>query len=226
MSREREGAKQEGTNREGLFITFEGGEGAGKSTLINKIYDELIKQGHSTVKTREPGGTKLGEQIRQVILSHDTAAPIGTRAELLLFLASRVQSLDEVILPALKAGKVVLCDRYNDSSSAYQGHARGLGIDRVEALANLACEGLTPDVTFFLDLDPDVGLKRTRNASRESPADRIEQEKLAFHNQVRKGFLELAERHSERFVVINAEHSPDEVFQAAWSTLTKHFSRI
>ena len=134
-----------------LFITFEGGEGAGKTTLINSIVDAILAHGRRVVKVREPGGSSLGEDLRTLVLRH--SEPISPYAELCLFLASRAQHIFEVIAPALKAGKIVLCDRFNDSSIAYQGSARGLGMGRVSEVCAFFSQGLTPDLTLYLDID-------------------------------------------------------------------------
>lgn len=191
-----------------MFVTFEGGEGAGKSTLIKGVIEALTSQGLEVLSTREPGGTLLGEFIREALLNGNASYQIDPKAELLLFLASRVQHLEEVIKPALKAGKVVLCDRFNDSSAAYQGNGRGLGIDAVEELCNLACDHIVPDLTFYLDLDPNKGFSRI---VREK--DRMEGEGLSFHEKVREGFLQLKKRHPKRIHVIDASQNPEKVLQ-------------
>lgn len=201
------------------FITFEGGEGVGKTTLIRRLEAELAKLDYKTLSTREPGGSALGEQIRLLLLNQSHQVKIASKAELLLFLAARVQHLDEVIRPALEAGKVVLCDRFNDSSVAYQGIARGLGQEDVQKLCDQVCEGATPAVTFFLDLDPAVGLQRVHRSQRV--IDRLESEEHKFHEKVRQGYLKLAKEHPERIVVIDASLPPDEVFKKVWTILRK-----
>lgn len=201
----------------GLFISCEGGEGTGKTTLINRLEQELLSQGFAVTKTREPGGSKLGEEIRKWLLHRDLALPISSKAELLLFMAARAQNLDETIKPALEAGNVVLCDRFNDSTVAYQGYARGLGVDKVQRMCEDVCDGVIPNLTFFLDVDPREGLKRTKRVTKDSAApgqvDRIESEKLEFHQKVREGMLELAKRYPERIHRIDA-HQPLEVVYA------------
>lgn len=192
----------------GLFVTFEGGEGAGKTTLINRIYDTLTEKGYSVVKTLEPGGTPLGCDIRKLLL-HQDRNPISKRCELFLFLADRSHHVQEVILPALKEGKIVLCDRFNDSTFAYQGAARHLDIKLLHFLCTVATEGLTPDLTLYLDLDPKVGLER---AKKHDIPDRLEKENLEFHTEVRTGFLSFAEEDPERFHVINAEEDIEGVY--------------
>lgn len=199
-----------------LFITFEGGEGSGKTTLIEGLYEALKKKGRSIVKTREPGGTALGEQIRTLLL-HEAQTQIGAMSELLLFLSSRAQHIEEFIEPHLEDGYIVLCDRFNDSSIAYQGIARGLGLELAEGLAELACRGLKPDITFILDLDPKRGMKRIEKMHKEW--DRLEELKLSFHQKVHQGYKLLAEREPKRVHLIDATLSIEEVFNQAWSFL-------
>lgn len=200
-----------------LFITIEGGEGAGKTTLIEKLGAVLKSHGHDIIKTREPGGSRLSDHIRQWLLNRDTDLPIGYKAELLLFLSARAQHLEELIKPALSHGKTVICDRFNDSTIVYQGLGRGLGMDYVKQLCDLVCENIIPNITLFLDVEPQVGLMRTRNASKENAkhgeVDRIEAERLDFHERVRQGFLTLAKHNPERIHVIDANQSEDAVFR-------------
>lgn len=202
-----------------LFITIEGGEGAGKTTLIGKLAAVLEARGYDVIKTREPGGSRLSNQIRQWLLNRDADLPIGYKAELLLFLSARAQHLEEQIKPALLQGKVVICDRFNDSTIVYQGLGRGLGLDYVKQLCDLVSDDIDPDMTLFLDVDPSVGLMRTRNASKDNARpgelDRIEAERLDFHERVRQGFLTLAKRYPERIHVIDANESEDSVFRQA-----------
>ena len=200
-----------------MFITIEGGEGSGKSTLLGRLYDHLTAQGLSVIKTREPGGTPLGQELRRLIL-HAHEFELKKRTELFLFLADRAQHVEKVIKPALSDGKIVLCDRFNDSTIAYQGLARDHGTEDIEALCDFATNNLTPDQTFLIDLDPLAGLERVEK-SRGDTFDRIEQEKLNFHVKVREGFLALAEREPNRITVLNGNHTPDEVFHAALSAL-------
>ena len=192
-----------------LFITFEGGEGSGKSTALRKISELLIEKGYETVLTREPGGTPISEEIREVILDKKNT-DMDKRTEALLYAASRRQHLVQKVWPALKEGKVVLCDRYLDSSLAYQGGARGIGLEEVLNINLFATENTYPDLTLLFDIDPKLGLARiAANASRE--VNRLDLEKLSFHEGVRKTFLELAARYPERFVIIDASKSPEEV---------------
>lgn len=200
--------------KKGIFISFEGGEGAGKTTLIEELSKKLTLLGFTVLKTREPGGTKLGEHIRQILLQHTQDMPISARAELCLFLASRAEHVEEVILPALKEGKIVLCDRYNDSSLAYQGMARGLGIEEILPFCRFCTSGLEPSVTLYLDLDPKIGLERAKE-HRKGESDRIESEKLAFHQKIREAYHHLAKKFPARIQVLDARKSPREVFSEA-----------
>jgi len=208
-----------------MLITFEGGEGAGKTTLINRLAEKLSSLGIDFIKTREPGGTLLSEHIRLWLLNRDFDIPVGKKAELLLFLSARVQHLEELILPAMKAGKVVLCDRFNDSSVVYQGLARGLGFEKTEKLCDLVCDGLKPDLTLFLDVEPEIGLGRTQRIKKENAEDgemdRIESAGVAFHKLVQEGFRRLALENSERIYTIDANQSEEDVFQDALETTLK-----
>ena len=204
-----------------MFITIEGQEGSGKTTAVNAAVEQLEKMGYQIVRTREPGGTPIAEQIRNVILDkNNTAMDKGTEA--LLYAASRRQHLVEKVWPALKEGKIVICDRYLDSSLAYQGGARDLGVDNILQVNNFATEGTFPDLTLLFDIEPELGLARiAANSDRE--VNRLDLEKLEFHKKVRNTFLELAKRYPERFVVIDASQSREEV---ARKTLEVMLSRI
>ena len=199
------------------FITFEGGEGAGKTTLIDSMEKALVKQGFQVLKVREPGGTKLGEAARNLLLHVEGF--VSPYAELCLFLASRAQHLAEVIEPALKAGKIVLCDRFNDSSVAYQGLGRGLGMDKVQQMCDLVCHGLVPEMTFYLDIDPAVGLARAQKA--RGSKDRIESETLSFHQKIREAYHQLHKKHPKRLHLLDASQPPEQVFAQAMACLTK-----
>ncbi len=200
-----------------LFITFEGGEGSGKTTALKKINQMLLDRGYQTVLTREPGGTPISEQIREVILNKANT-DMDPRTEALLYAASRRQHLVQKIWPALREGKIVLCDRFLDSSLAYQGVARGLGIDEVLHVNEYATEGQYPDLTFFFDLDPEEGLKRiAANSGRE--VNRLDLEKLSFHEKVRIAFLDLSQKFKDRYVVIDASKSPEEVADAVFAAI-------
>lgn len=192
------------------FITFEGGEGSGKTTVIEKIKKDLEELNFTVLKTREPGGSKISEQIRDVILNVENTN-MDYMTEALLYAASRRQHLEEIIRPAIKAGKVVICDRYIDSSLAYQGYARGLGVDEVYNLNLVATNGFLPEVTIFIDLDPEVGLERIKNNQRE--VDRLDLEKINFHEKVREGYLMLASKFPNRFIVVNGNQTREHVYE-------------
>ena len=200
-----------------LFITFEGGEGSGKSSALKLLDERLRREGYETVLTREPGGTPIAEQIRNVILDKANTK-MDARTEALLYAASRRQHLVEKVWPALKEGKLVLCDRYLDSSLAYQGGARGLGIDNVLNVNLFATEGTYPDLTLLFDIEPEIGLARiASNASRE--VNRLDLEKIEFHRGVRKTFLELAARYPDRYVIIDASKTLEEVVESAYQAI-------
>ena len=206
----------------GKFITFEGPEGSGKSTQIKRLAESLAVRGIKVLCTREPGGTATGEAIRN-ILQHDAAGePLAERAELLLFTASRAQLVDQVMLPALGRGEWVLCDRFIDSTMAYQGYARGMDIDTLDAINGFAIAGCKPDLTLLLDLDIEQGFQRLENRySDGGSADRFERESRDFHHRVRKGYHTLAQREPGRFRVIDAGRAVDEVASNIWSIVKK-----
>jgi len=187
------------------FITFEGCDGCGKTTVLKLVSEELSKRKVDFLLTREPGGSKIAEQIRNIILDKKNIEE-DSRTEALLYAASRRQHLTDVVLPALKQGKLVLSDRYIDSSLAYQGYARGIGIKEVMSINAFAINGLMPDVTFFLNLTPEEGLKRIASRSRES--DRLDKEKLAFHQKVYEGYKIIIKDDPKRFVIIDARKTP------------------
>jgi dTMP kinase len=190
------------------FITFEGPEGSGKTTQLRRLAARLRDAGHEVVETQEPGGTAVGRELRNILLKPEHG-PIGATTELLLMFASRAQNVDEVILPALGAGKIVLCDRFTDSTLAYQGAARGLGADVVYDLDRIACRGLVPNLTILLDVPVEVGLARAQQ-------NRIEGEPVAFHRKVREAFLQLAHDDSKRIRVINSERPKEAVSEEIW----------
>jgi dTMP kinase len=191
----------------GLFVAFEGGEGVGKSTQITRAATWLRELGHGVVETREPGGTPLGTELRRLLLDPD--GQVTARAEALLYAADRAQHVETVVRPALDAGRVVLTDRYIDSTLAYQGAGRGL--DDTRLVIDWATGGLLPDLTVLLDLDPTVGLRR---AGARARPDRLEAASLAFHQAVRDGFLALAAQAPERYAVLDAAADPDAVAAA------------
>ena len=198
----------------GRFITFEGGEGCGKSTQVRRLAEHLKATGREVVVTREPGGTRLAELIRS-LLKDEREDPPCDRSELLLFLAARAQLVRNVIRPALEAGKWVVCDRFSDSTFAYQGYGRGLPLDVLRLVNGFACEDLAPDVTLLLDVRPDVAeaRMRRREAATNTAADRIEQTGGGFHERLRAGFMELAAADPERIKVLDANGTPDEVWE-------------
>lgn len=188
-----------------LFITFEGGEGSGKTTQIKMLSDELVVLDYSVLATREPGGTETGREIRRLLLD-EKRSPLAPLAELMLYAADRAQHVAEVIKPALSSGKVVLCDRFTDATVAYQGHGRGLDLKLIETLNLLGTQGLKPDLTILLDLPVAVGLKRAKarleaSGNREG---RFEAEAEAFHEKIRQAYLGLARAEPQRFVVLDA----------------------
>ncbi|WP_315074845.1 dTMP kinase [uncultured Clostridium sp.] len=195
--------------KNGLFIVFEGGEGTGKTTAIDEIYKWIISNNLKCIKTREPGGIKISEQIRQVILSKENKLMDG-RTEALLYAAARRQHLVEKVIPALDEGIIVLCDRFIDSSLAYQGYARNLGIEEVMSINEFAIGKYMPDVSILFDLDPKIGLNRINNSdSRE--INRLDLEKLDFHEKVREGYNIIYENNKERIIKIDASVSKENV---------------
>ena len=186
----------------GFFITFEGPEGGGKSTQIRHLQTALLAQGFDVLLTREPGGTAISQSIRSILLDQSNTA-MSPRAETLLFNAARAQLVDEIIRPALANGKVVLCDRFADSTTAYQGYGRGQSLDDLQILWRFATGGLSPDLTILFDLDPIQGLQRKQDGD-EAEWNRMEAEALAFHQRVHQGFLSMANAEPERWLVIDA----------------------
>ena len=205
----------------GLFITFEGPEGSGKSRQSQALAAFLEAQGHQVVWTQEPGGTELGRQLRQALLARQE--PLTAWSEAFLFLADRAQHVDRVIRPALEAGHIVLCDRYTDSTLAYQGYGRGLPVEELRRLNALATGGLTPDLTVLLDVDVEVGLAR-RARSREW--NRLDAETLAFHQRVRQGYLALAQAEPQRWVILQAEAPFDEVQKRLRDIVLQRLARV
>ncbi len=209
----------------GKFITLEGPEGSGKSTQAKMMIRRLAEHGIEAMYTREPGGTALGEEIRN-ILQHDQAgeAPCE-RAELLLFEASRNQLVENVIRPALEKGIWVICDRFMDSTTAYQGYGRGLPVDEVKAIHHFTVNGVTPDLTLLLDLEVETGFERIAQRFLElgESADRFEQEERSFHERVRQGYLKLAKEEPNRFRIVDASQEPESVSVDIWAILQKEF---
>jgi dTMP kinase len=192
----------------GWFVTFEGPDGSGKTTQMRRLAPWLVDQGFDIITTREPGGTPVGEQIRDIL--HDCAnTEMTSEAEILLYSASRAQHVGEVILPALEAGKVVLCDRFFDSTYAYQGYGRGLSLPDLRAITGFATRGLKPDLTLYLDIPPEIGLQR-RESSGEA-LNRLDLEALAFHQRVREGYLYLIKAEPQRWHFVDATGTPEEI---------------
>jgi len=206
----------------GFFITVEGGEGAGKTTVLDQIELQLKKDGFDTIRTREPGGIRIAEQIRTVILDV-THTEMDSRTEALLYAAARRQHLVEKVIPALEQGKVVLCDRFIDSSLAYQGYAREIGFDEVKAINEFAIEGYLPDLTLFFDVDPEVGINRIhQDQNRE--INRLDQEKIQFHERVREGYSKVMNVYPKRIKRINANHPIHDVFMEAMKEINRFIS--
>ncbi|WP_243311234.1 dTMP kinase [Fundidesulfovibrio agrisoli] len=208
-----------------MFVTFEGVEGSGKSTQIGLTRQWLTSLGREVLVTRQPGGCALGLELRRILLDARNTH-LDSTAELFMYLADRAQHVAEVIRPALDAGRDVLCDRYHDSTVAYQGFGRGLDVERLLALGQLATGGLAPQATILLDLPPETGLTRARGRNHAAGASqsegRFEALELDFHQRVREGFLELARREPWRFAVVDAAGSPEDVFARVRAALEAH----
>ncbi len=206
------------TKRRGVFITFEGGDGCGKSTQMRLLAERLRAEGRSVLETVEPGGTRIGEQIRRILL--DSAnQDLRATPELLLYFASRAQNVEELILPALEQGTIVLSDRFTDSSMAYQGYGRGLGEDAVLALDRIACHGLMPDVTILIDIDIETSLARARERNLSHTETRMDEQALEFHHRVRQAYKRMAGREPRRFRVIDGRASVGTVAAAVWDAV-------
>jgi dTMP kinase len=202
---------------EGKFISFEGPEGAGKTTVIKEVYERLKNEGKRVILTREPGGIRIAEKVREIILDNDHQE-MDAKTEALLYAAARRQHLVEKVVPALREGTIVLCDRFVDSSLAYQGHARGLGIDEVLTVNEFAIGDTMPDLTVFFDINPEAGLARiAANEMREE--NRLDKESLHFHELVYDGYLELIRRYPERIQVTDASLSKEQVTENVWKII-------
>ena len=202
-----------------LFVTIEGPEGSGKTTIGRKIVEKLMNDGYEVIYTREPGGIEIAEQIRKVILDVNNTN-MDPRTEALLYAASRRQHLIEKIVPAIEANKIIICDRFIDSSLAYQGHARKLGIDNVYEINKFAIDTLMPDLTLLFDIAPELGLERI-NANKLREVNRLDLEQLEFHTLVREGFLIIKDREPNRVKRVDASKSIDEVFNDAYALIEK-----
>jgi len=207
----------------GQFITFEGIDGSGKTTQMRLLVQRLQTQGRDVLEAVEPGGTSVGRQIRRILL--DAAnQDLRPTTELLLYFASRAQNVEQCIVPALAAGQIVVCDRFTDSTLAYQGYARGLGAETVLALDRIACRGLAPDLTLLIDLDLDTALARAhkRNTGGATDETRMDDQSREFHQKVRNAYLALAKQHAGRFRVIDGRGTPEEIAGRVWESVAPH----
>lgn len=210
------------TVKGGLFITLEGGEGCGKTTQVKLICEYLESLGYEVVLTEEPGGTPTGDHLRRILL--EPGFKIGHKAELFLFEAIRCQHMEEVICPALEAGKIVICSRFCDATLVYQGYGRKMDKQLIATLNEIASDNTVPDLTLLLDLEVACGIERARNTQKAESAkgqlDRIESEKLQFHETIREGYLDIAAKNPDRVKIINARLGVEEVFNQIKDTLT------
>ncbi len=193
-------------NKKGLFITFEGADGCGKTTQINLLKEYLENKNYEIITTLEPGGSDIGKKLRQILLHHDGF--VSPRAEMFMYLADRAQHIDTVIKNNVEKNKIVLCDRHIDSTVAYQGYGRGEDIEQINLLNEIATGGYKPDLTFVFDVDSEIAQKRVGNVK-----DRLESEGLEFHRKIRQGYLELAKKYPNRIKVINSNKTIEEVFE-------------
>jgi dTMP kinase len=207
----------------GKLISFEGSEGSGKSTQISRLAKHLQLLGREVITTREPGGTEIGEQIRNILVHNSKGDEMCAETELLLFTAARAQLVREVIVPALTSGTVVLSDRFLDSTTVYQGIARKLASDPVNLINQFAVGSVMPDLTVIIDVPTEIGMQRIRQRASDLP-DRMERENLDFYNKVREGYLLLAKSMPRRFLVIDGSHAEDEVEKLIWTGLQKLFT--
>ncbi len=210
------------TIKRGLFITFEGPEGSGKSTQLRLLAAQLRGEGKTVLETAEPGGTAIGMQIRRVLLDSKNHE-LRPTTELLLMFAARAQNVDELILPALSRGEIVLCDRFTDSSLVYQGAARGLGADVVYEVDRIACRGLVPDITIVIDIEIELGLERAhgRNRKAQDVETRLDEQAIGFHRKVREAYLQLAADEPNRVKLIDGSRSEKEVEDDVWNAIRR-----
>ena len=206
----------------GLFITFEGGEGCGKSTQIAALRARLEAMGKAVVQTREPGGTPLGESVRNLLQYDDAGQGMSPEAELLLFAASRAQHVRELIVPAIAEGQIVLCDRFLDSTTVYQGVARAIDSKKVDTINHFAIGDTNPDLTILIDLPPEIGLARV-HARSDGQLDRMEKEAIEFFQAVRQGYLDLAKSEPKRFLVLDGSQSAEELETQIWQKVEATF---
>tara|TARA_B100000405_G_C16648941_1_gene397733 strand:- start:381 stop:1031 length:651 start_codon:yes stop_codon:yes gene_type:complete len=211
------------SHESGILISFEGSEGCGKSTQISRLADRLEEIDHrDVVVTREPGGTIIGEDIRHLLMHADSSQSIFPETELLLFAASRAQLVRELILPSVREGKIVLCDRFLDSTTVYQGVARQIADDPITQINGFAVGEMIPDLTIVLDMPAEVGLERIKHRVSDMP-DRMEQENVEFYGKVREGYLHLAQSLPDRFFVVDGLAEPDEVEISIWNEIHSRF---
>lgn len=202
----------------GKFIVFEGGDGSGKSTILEMIYDYLVKSGVKCIKTREPGGIQISENIREIILDTKNTE-MDRKTEALLYAAARRQHLVERVIPELNNGTIVLCDRFIYSSLAYQGYARGIDVEEIFQINKFAVGEYMPDLNILFDVSPEVGIARI-NKNKDREVNRLDLEKMDFHKRVREGYYKLVEENKDEFAVVNAEKSIDEVFDEVKDIIT------
>lgn len=208
----------------GILISLEGPDGAGKTTVLKEILPEIKKMKRDIISTREPGGVRLAEEIRQLILDPKNTE-IDSKTEMLLFAAARRLHMQEKMLPALKAGKVVIVDRFIDSSVAYQGYGRELGVEVVDWLNNFATDGLKPDLTLYFDIDTDVALDRIMS-NRADEVNRLDLERAEMHRKVRQGYLKMVEKEPQRFVTIDASQSVEKVVSDTIEAIKERFASV
>lgn len=211
--------------KKGLFITFEGIEGCGKSTQARLLTESLRAQGQRVLLTREPGGPRISEKIRSLLLNKEFTE-MNRLTEVFLYMASRAQHTLEWIIPALKEGQIVICDRYYDSTYAYQGAAREIPEKEIENLNTIATTGLKPDVTYIIDVPVEIGLERLYNGTKAEDIDRLESEDIDFHRRVRAGYLELAEKEPERVVIIDGTKNIEEVHQDIMKNIKQRYNDL
>lgn len=201
----------------GLFITFEGIDGCGKSTQLNLLSEYLKSKGRKVLITREPGAVGLGEKFREILLNYD--GEVSSNCEAFLFLADRAQHIDTIVKPAIEEGKIVLCDRHIDSTVAYQGYGRGVDLSQINLLNNIATSGLKPDLTFVFDIDIETSQERVGKNK-----DRMESAGLEFHQKVRDGYLEIAKNEPDRVVVINSKDSIENIFEKVKNIISRFYA--
>ncbi|MDP0499483.1 MAG: dTMP kinase [Verrucomicrobiota bacterium JB022] len=209
---------KENDDTRGYLITFEGSEGSGKSTQISRIANRFEDAGYEVVVTREPGGTRIGEEIRQILMHNDSSSNMTPEAELLLFAASRAQLVRELITPALERGCIVLCDRFMDSTTVYQGIARQIASEPVKLINEFAVGDVEPDVTVVIDVPAELGFERIKSRVSDL-SDRMEQENIEFYQKVRNGYLMLAKAMPERFIIVDGQPQRAEVEETIWRAL-------